>query len=199
MNIPLVKKRNNLLFIKNVSISDFFDTESIQENRLLDEIKENNSLSIIDEENNIKLNNISLKDYVNFDLYKIPGRFSTLEKWPKKTKIHCWYCDNPIFKIPIFIPKSMDLNNDGEFSMKTHGFFCSFSCAYTYSTKRNTNSEQKLSDEKLLIKLFHIMNGKNIKYLTISPNKYLMKRYGGNLSKNEYTKLLDKGEFILYN
>ena len=195
MNIPSIKKKDKTLIIKGISINDLIDPESVMEERLLRNINSGQeSFEFININEEIKLDNLALEECTDFDLYKIPGRFTTLDKWPKRTKIHCWYCDNNIYKIPIFIPKSMDIDNKGNLSMKTYGCFCSFSCAYTHSQIILENINDKLSSEKLLIKLFEIFFNKKIKFLIRSPNKYLMKRYGGSLTINEYLKLIRNNE-----
>jgi hypothetical protein len=122
---------------------------------------------------------------------KIPEYYSYSE-WIKKTNLHCWNCTLQIDKTPVFIPTEMKTLDDDSLIFKTHGIFCSFSCAYGYLS--NANNSLKFEQQRLLCILYKTMNNINPVNVYASPDKSLMLKFGGSLTELEYKKLIESSE-----
>lgn len=109
-----------------------------------------------------------------------------MNEWPQKTNLRCWYCSLYFNTMPIKIPYKYDENTD---LFHVYGCFCSFNCAM----KKNEIETSNLHKDKinsLLHLLYKRMYGE-VKYINPSPDKELLKEYGGNLTKEEYKNIID--------
>lgn len=73
--------------------------------------------------------------------------------WPKKTKIHCWYCRLPFKTTPVPIVQQYDSDKD---KYDVYGICCSAQCskAYIRSLKTNDARARLVWQEKMLTEEF---------------------------------------------
>ena len=153
-----------ILFIKSVFIKDCIEIDDIFEQQILDSIK-----------TPVKI--------INF--VRLPSTFTNLESWVTKTNIKCWYCDLNFDDVPIFIPKLIEPNLLA-YSIKTHGCFCSFSCAMTFINLYYKKMCDNIHMKEMLYFLYKLFNKKNAKEIYDATSKYNMIHYGGKLSVCQY-------------
>lgn len=99
-----------------------------------------------------------------------------------KTDIACWWCTYQFDNIPCFIPERYDNNRYHVF-----GCFCSFNCAVAYNLNMN---DYKIYDRYSLIKKLYQYLYKKDDDIYTSPQKEVLKKYGGHLTIKEYRKNL---------
>lgn len=107
-------------------------------------------------------------------------------------KSNCFHCtygfDNP----PIYIPKH-EINN----SYKVYGCFCSPECAVSYLMNENIDTSIKFERYHLLNHIYgKIYNYKKSIKPAPSPH-YMLEKFYGNLTIQEYRKLLQNERLIL--
>jgi hypothetical protein len=184
-----------ILFIKGVFKKDCC-SDDLLEKKVLESVSHSFSEGII-------INDILSSDNVSYSdtpLYydKLPTIFESLDTWPKKTNLLCWYCTLSFDTVPIFIPKVIEPiskkteSSDSKFTFSVHGVFCSFGCACQYTKITNYNIVEQieiLSKLKLLHK--HLCNKKMVEYVSY-PNIYQMKQYGGDLTTDQFKELIKK-------
>jgi len=121
---------------------------------------------------------------------KIQFQLEEIKQWPSKTNIKCWNCTRNFDTVPIGIPYKIHNN-----IYYVKGCFCSFPCAYTYN--HYYEEENKWNQESLLYKLFRDCGyfGK----MNYAPPKEILIDYGGNITDEEYDKLLLMGQKITIN
>lgn len=160
------------LFIKGVFIKDCMPSDDIFEKHIIEQLNYNTS-------------------YI--DIYnKIPSIFTGLDTWVKNTNLNCWYCDLTFDSVPVFIPRLIEPCASTEYNISTLGCFCSFSCAMVYINMHFTNICENIHMKNMLLFLYKIFNKKKIKEIILSPSKYQMKQYGGNLEQIQYKNNLIK-------
>lgn len=97
----------------------------------------------------------------------------------------CWNCchsfdDNIIHGIPLKYINGL---------FYVYGDFCSLECCLRYVVENFNNDYQIIS----LIKLYsNVMLGTNNDDITIAPNKLLLKKFGGNMTIQEYRNKFNK-------
>lgn len=174
-NFKNLSTYNKIIFINDIFIEDIAEINKLAEKRI----------------NNFCENFLPTSAIYNTTLNKnyilLPTHFYSLNKWIKYTNLHCWYCDCTFNSIPVFIPKSIDFaNKKNEYCIRTYGCFCSFNCAKKYININYKKLEINLNKTNMLNYLFEIFNKKKVIEILESPNKYLMKKYGGDLTIIEY-------------
>jgi hypothetical protein len=132
---------------------------------------------------------ISLKD-VNTKLKKLRQQFYKNTLNDKKSA--CFWCTYEFDNEPCYIPKhEMDDNICG------YGCFCRPECAVGYLMRENINDSMKFERYQLLNQIYSKVYGfkKNIKPAP-SPY-YLLEKFYGSLSIQEYRKLLKTEHMLL--
>jgi hypothetical protein len=130
-----------------------------------------------------------------------PGYFPLLqdfgEVYPSKTDILCWWCCHSFPTHPIGIPMRYDANLD---VFKVVGCFCSLNCAYAYSRKENMGilpCDFRFMYEK--IKSPSTQNDVAHEFiLHPAPERYLLKKFGGCMSIEEYRASFFNSYEIMY-
>ena len=107
-------------------------------------------------------------------------------------KSHCFWCtygfDNP----PIFIPK-----NKIQSTYSVYGCFCSPECAVSFLMKENIDQSVKFERYSLLNYLYGSIYDYE-KNITPAPDPfYMLDKYYGNLSIQEYRQLLKNDRLII--
>jgi hypothetical protein len=165
-------KVSNILFIKSVFIKDCIPTDDIFEQHIIEQLHIESPIIMYEQ---------------------LPSIFRSLSSWIKKTSIKCWYCDLNFDNIPIFIPTSIEkLGGPDLYNIGTHGCFCSFCCAVSHNDLYNPKICNNVVKNEMLLYLFKIFYNKSVKYISRSPDKYIMKQYGGNIDSSVYRGLVNK-------
>jgi hypothetical protein len=132
---------------------------------------------------NIKDINAKLK-MIKIQLYK--------NSIPVDKKSACFWCTYDFDNSPCYIPK-YDMDN----TIYGYGSFCRPECAVAYLMKENIDDSTKFERYQLLNQIYSKVYGckKNIKP---APNPYyLLDKYYGNLTIQEYRKLLKTEHLLL--
>jgi len=194
---------NILTYKKENSAFSMYDTEKQQSNDLaysefasksVSQTKESNicqicNLNMSEEENNEESDDISIKD-INCKLKKLKIQMYKNTNHEKKSA--CFWCtyefDNPSCYIPKY---EMDKEIFG------YGSFCRPECAVAYLMKENMDDSTKFERYHLLNQIYSKVYNfkKNIKP---APNPfYLLDKFYGNLTIQEYRKLLKTEHMLL--
>ncbi len=203
-NIPMpynTGTENNLNLNSHKPEFQFSIGEKKESNTNIDtirEIEKNYSSKIEQKDKNIdKKYELNKKYYKNKEKQcsslMLPQFFNSIEKWPQKTNIHCWWCSLPFEDIPIAIP--IDYKNK---TFEVVGCFCSFNCALAYNF--NSKNYNKFERSSLLHLLYRKIKGSYAQIIP-SESKCVLKIYGGNISIKEYKENLltiDKTYNILF-
>jgi hypothetical protein len=133
--------------------------------------------------------NVSIKD-INYKLKKL--KISLYKNAIQDKKSACFWCTYEFDNPPCYIPKyEMDSTVHG------YGSFCRPECAVAYLMKENIDDSSKFERYHLLNQIYSKVYNfkKNIKP---APNPYyLLDKFYGNLSIQEYRKLLKTEHMLL--
>lgn len=217
------KRVPKVLFLRNVFLHDCMDIAPSFESKLLstpDTLEDNNTLSEIPISNMIEMsdsinassalmsstlnlpNSGSLMELTELspsgDYQRLPKIFESLETWPKSTNLHCWYCTNRFSWLPKTIPLVIEPNvhskNGDKYLIGVEGNCCRWSCCVSYIQETNrdiTKAVEKINNLYFFIQLW---TGKYPVHIPIAPSKYLLKKFGGDLTTEQYYNLYDKLE-----
>lgn len=171
MEIP--KERvNKILFIKGVYIRDCLNINELYESNIMQ-----------------SLNPVEIKPSILY--ITIPSVFVGIKSWIKKTNIYCHYCTRKFDSVPKFIPKSIEYNMD-EYYIPTEGCFCTFNCCVSYIDLFYPKINDNINKKNMLYLLYKIYHGNLPTLILPSPSKFLLKKYGGNLTNEEYDNNIPK-------
>ena len=147
----------------------------------------------------ISLNNNNRGEIItkieNMKYEKLPSIFTDIKYWPKKTNLVCWHCSLSFTDIPVFIPTIIEpvifKNKNNEHSITVYGVFCCFGDAFEFVKNSNWSLTERIeacNKLKYLYKIFY-----NIKYEEKCnyPSIYSMIQYGGDLTINQYKKIIN--------
>lgn len=126
------------------------------------------------------------KEPINFD--HIKGH-PINKKVPKKSKLCCWYCTRPLYCRSIQLPYKKEIVENNQVIYHFKGCFCSFECAYTWN-----HLEGNWNQKTLLYEIYYSIGGKGI--IKMAPKKELLLKFGGNLTNDEYEKLLNSKKIV---
>jgi hypothetical protein len=163
-------------------------------------IKKQVDIQIDDDENFEYDENNWIKYGAIFTLYngKTKKKYSLPTKYtmcPQSTNIKCWHCTLNFNTQPIGLPFKIEkciINN--KWIYYTKGCFCSFSCASTFNSDRESDYIHK---ENLLYMLYRSMGGTR-KTISKAPPYTFLIEYGGILSQKQYKSLLNVQNICTY-
>ena len=175
------EQQNNLAY-DNINENSDKSKDNLICPKCQNEINDNNEYEDVEDTVNIKDINSKLKN-LKLQLYK--------DSNPDK-KSACFWCtyefDNPCCYIPKY---ETDENTTG------YGSFCRPECAVAYLMKENIDDSAKFERYQLLNKIY----GKVYNYtknIRPAPNPYyLLDKYYGNLTIQEYRKLMKSEHMLL--
>lgn len=175
------EQQNNLAY-DNINENSDKSKDNLICPKCQNEINDNNEYEDVEDTVNIKDINSKLKS-LKLQLYK--------DSNPDK-KSACFWCtyefDNPCCYIPKY---ETDENTTG------YGSFCRPECAVAYLMKENIDDSAKFERYQLLNKIY----GKVYNYtknIRPAPNPYyLLDKYYGNLTIQEYRKLMKSDHMLL--
>jgi hypothetical protein len=184
-----------ILFIKGVFKKDCI-TDDIFEKKILENAESIN----YDDTNIIQTVNLNMdynNSYTNTNYDKLPSLFETIDKWPKKSNLLCWNCTLKFDSIPVFIPNVIEpyttknkIEREREIDQKimisVKGVFCSFACAVNYIENKNYTIVQRVETYNKLKFLHKLFFNTNIPETISYPTALSMKRYGGDLTTEEF-------------
>ena len=154
---------------------------------------------------------------INAKLFdKIPMIFTSLEHWPKTTNLLCWNCRRSIKGRPWFEPQSIDpmhkgkagefiaskdLNRSGKindtFCINVKGCFCSPNCVMRHIHTFSKDLADRINKISMLLFVYEIFNGKRVSDIRSAPLVTEMVQYGGNMTEQEYQKIIDDSNSAL--
>tara|TARA_B100002019_G_C21251989_1_gene591658 strand:+ start:404 stop:1342 length:939 start_codon:yes stop_codon:yes gene_type:complete len=171
----------------------------LNQNNLDYEIIDKTSVENIDELANIKqqqqpnqvnINQESEDKLINIKLRALQKQLHTNDISNKKSA--CFWCTHDFDNPPIYIPKHK--SNDNYF---VYGCFCSPECSVSYLMNENIDTTEKFERYQLL----NFIYGKIYNYkinIKPAPNPYyVLDKYYGNLSIQEYRKLLRNDRLLM--
>lgn len=169
-----------IMFLEGITFDDYDDIADQFDTRLMEETERFDTSNTITE----------------YD--KIPLVIHRYSDWPSTTNLHCWNCDFTFVNRPVYIPlyikgnvekilASCDPIDLHELDIGVKGNFCTFGCAANYVL--NVDKGEHYAN---LVMLYSIVTGKKASRLIPSPSKYIMKKYGGDISEDEYIKQVVK-------
>ena len=178
---------NDLLFIEHINLTKLQEIE--YDNINYNEVDSEELLIL----NNQEILSNSSSEYNNNDNDKIKDKFISLDDW-YNNNILCWYCTCSFNNKPIFIPKCV-INN----KIDAEGNFCSFHCCCKYiNIYYKADDKIKSNYINNLKYLYKIFYGKEVKIIRESPDKEMLKKFGGFMSETEYKECIKKLKNIYY-
>jgi hypothetical protein len=160
--MELCYKSPNILCLTAVTLKDYVPLEDVADDRFLEETDSD----------------------IIYPYNKIPSVFTTLEKWPVNTNLHCWSCGFKFDKIPKFIPTYIRESDTIELGVM--GNMCSFSCAELWIETRNISKEEKSKLQNNLCFLYYIFKGKHVAHIKPAPCKTNLLQYGGSWNEETF-------------
>ena len=187
------KRTPKFLFIRNVFLHDCIDISSCMESKILEQ-----SHTIDPLISSSYINNNLMELTTSIEYQKIPNVFESLETWPKNTNLHCWYCTNQFNYIPKTIPLVIEPNvhskHNDKYLIGVEAICCRWPCCISYIYENNKDQTKVIEKINNLYFFIKLLTGKYPQYVPLAPNKYLLKKFGGDLSVEEYYALYDKLE-----
>lgn len=104
----------------------------------------------------------------------------------------CFWCNHSYDNLPIYIPKN---KINGVFQV--YGSFCCPECAAAYLFKEQIDNSTKYERYHLLNFMYSDVYGYSKNIIPAPPPYYLLDKYYGNLTIQEYRQLLRKDQIIL--
>lgn len=129
------------------------------------------------------------EDLKNNVIYaNVPSRLIKYSDLGRTIKARCWNCDYEYTGVEIFFPKVIDHDK-----FLAEGCFNSFKCLMSYVKLYYSNSLDEIESvnkvnflRKILIQKIPELNAS----LEPALSKYVMTKYGGTMSEEDYLKLL---------
>lgn len=166
---PIQSQDNDDIFNKNNYFAYDHD---------LGEAKINND--IFNKLNLMLLNNLNTPNNYLMDTVSLKGmsEFSSLDFWPTRTNINCWWCCHSFTTTPVAIPNFIDKE-----IFYCTGCFCSFNCCLAYIYDENENINTRIS----LLKSMHgKLNGSDLDIQKVAISWKYLKSFGGVLSIEQF-------------
>ena len=166
----------NILHLSGISKEDYIAPEDIADKKFLKE------------------ENITISKYIYPNYDKIPYIFNSIDDWPCGTNLHCWSCGFTFDGKPIFVPTYIRENSHTGIEFGVKGNMCTFNCAARWIIS-NGNVEDIWKHQDNLNILYFLFTGKHIQ-IKPAPEKTCLKKYGGDLSDEEFWEELKKLDTI---
>ena len=194
----------------SITFSEYFKNDNIENNEEINIDKEKIKLAYNDNNNNkkcdqlcstcsinLELENIDKDDDPTINIKDINGKLKKLKinlikNFNLDKKAACFWCTYDYDNHPCYIPK-YEINGE----LFGYGSFCRPECAVAYLMKENIDDSTKFERYQLLNQIYSKVYNfkKNIKP---APNPFfLLDKFYGNLSIQEYRKLLKSEHMLL--
>jgi hypothetical protein len=155
--------QNRVLFLKGVNFQ--YSVEETLKNILYSQTETTST-------QNICIDSAGTKDDINAAT-SIPDTFTSVEEWPRHTKVKCWNCLDDFKTRPLFMP--------GNSIKSVTGCFCSIPCLIREMESCNAHSDTR-SQILYLIQLFYNKTGVS---LISGPTYRQLKEFGGNMTRKD--------------
>jgi hypothetical protein len=204
--IPNKNDNNNTPLIQNIilhlkcNIQDLNNTPAgcynIDDNVEMFNLNHNKTSTLVDKEltfKNVKKKTINYKDNnskLSEKLLLLAAQLHTNEIINEKAA--CFWCTYDFDNPPIYIPK---FNLSGVYHC--YGCFCSPECATAFLFKESIDSSVKFERYHLLNYLYSKIYNYNTNIKPAPPPHYMLNKFYGNLSIQEYRKLLTNERLLL--
>jgi hypothetical protein len=177
------EETNFLLYLDNVSLKNINKNVEVETNHEMNDIID---ISNFNGTIHNTINPTHCVDMADYDLMnKMPETYNNHEDWIKVTRIKCWNCTLNFENTPITIPKNIQENGD----MEIEGIFCSFNCAVRYiNDYYHGNKLSKFYNN--LLYLYFKFNKKYAVKIHKSPQRYVLKEYGGKIDNKNYQNMI---------
>ena len=192
-----VDTENEILFIENINLTTLKNMEFDNQEFNLDNDNDNdndhsNLLKELSYENDVDSNFFMYNNNKNNESNeRIKDKFYSYDEWYNNT-ILCWYCGNNFNNKPVFIPKRISNS-----TLDICGNFCSFPCSCKYiNIYYKGNENQRCIYINNLKYLYKVFNNKEVNIIPESPDKEIMKKYGGFMTEQEYKEAIKKLKYI---
>jgi len=172
---------------------DNLNYKLINKNNDLEKNDENNNLNynpINNPINNDEINNTNANFNIDIE-YKLKELTCKLHNNEINQKSSCFWCTYSFDNLPIYIPK-YEIDN----VYHSYGCFCSPECATAYLFKEDIDSSKKFERYSLLNNIYCKIYNYNVNIKPAPNPYYTLNKYFGNLTIQEYRKLL-KNERVL--
>lgn len=159
----------NILHLEGITYKDILKLQEFSNKLVFEE----------DTDNNISIDNT--------DYEKIPRYFTSVRDWKKSTNLSCVNCTLTIGNIPVPVCLNSEYHNNGK-NMRylVSCLFCSFNCAYAHICTNYINDPNKNKYINILKEIYYLFYSKRISVIQPSPNKLILKHYGGSFTPKEY-------------
>lgn len=111
------------------------------------------------------------------------------QPWPKTSSYACWNCSEYFKNSPVGIPNISSAQSDAYHDKYyLEGNFCSFECAvrHLFDSRSNSDSQLWTIYEMMNFMYNEIFPTKEYKKIKMAPERLCLRKYGGNLSLEEY-------------
>ena len=187
------KELNNVNNFDNTNNTKFiYINNENEENNENNENNINKNTNISNNEINDEINNEIKNEIINKNLFKKLKQLNfNNSNYNINSNAACFWCTCNFSNENIYIPK-YELNN----IFYCYGNFCTPQCACAYLMNENIDTTTKFERYYLLNNIYtKIFNYKN--NIKLAPNPfYLLDKYYGNLTIEEYRKLLNNEKII---
>jgi len=106
--------------------------------------------------------------------------------WPEKSSYACWNCSEKFENSPIGLPVIHENRKYLEYRLE--GNFCSFGCAARYLFENETGSAFWQRFDILNLLYNQMSESKELLKVELAPPRLALKKYGGQLSIEEYRR-----------
>lgn len=134
-------------------------------------------------EPNMKSNKWRLVKLKNENNWKTQIEKSNLKLFNTKIEdenVVCWYCTHTFDGNAVSVPASFSLKR----GYLCHGIFCGWGCAKTWNM--DSTSQMKFQRNDFINKLIRLSNNGAFVSIPKAPNRYLLKKFGGDLTIDEF-------------
>jgi len=173
--MEFVSPSPNVLFLPGISLKDYVAIEDVFDDKVLEGVEAEDLGARVD------------------PFMPIPRVFTSLKEWPYKTNLACWSCTFTFDSPPKFASPYIREGAGGELEAGVEGNFCCFNCAalyidVTYPPQAFPDKHWRMRDN--LCYVYFIFTGIRVKHIPAALDKRRLKKYGGDLSDEEFWEAL---------
>lgn len=200
----MIKKNRSIpkvLFLRNVFKTDCTNLNNTLESRIFDKHQEISNQLIVQQPKQFTYNTNLLESTtlsLNTDYQKNPRIFESLDTWPKGTNLHCWYCTNqftgPPKPIAVAIEPNVHNKNNYKYSITVKANCCRWPCCMSYIQESTKDLTSFIEQKNNFYFLYYVWHGAYPTHIPYAPDKFLQKKFGGDLSTEEYYRLYSEIE-----
>ena len=123
---------------------------------------------------------------------KLPHIYRGADSWVKKCNIKCFYCDRFFETVPLFIPKSIEKNNNGGFNMQREECFDLWPCVIRRIEIKYPKYSVQQEKINMVLFLYEDMTGRKLTSIPGNIDKYEMDCYEGDVAPSDWGVQVEK-------